>query len=365
MTKYIILICIIIVGIGYYNFKTYKDITSKKTELSPTPARNLPQGSADIKDKSIFVSYWADMDNLDLSDYQRAIYFGVAPTLSGINILDAGYAKLDDFVSAAGEKETWLTLRIVDTDLATTILENQAAWPRIAESTVKAATDNGFEGILIDLELGILPVGKAANQITGFTKYFADYTHQQDLKVGMAVYGDTYYRGRPYDLKEIQKDMDEMMIMAYDFHKAIGEPGPNFPLSGLDKYGYDFQIMIKDMLTEIPAKKISVIFGMYGYEWIVDEQKRPLKAATALSYKEIKKKYLNRCKDSTCLVRRDEESTETEINYVESVYKEDTKEYVSAPKIIWYEDMESVRRKSAYLQKMGINKISFWTYGYF
>jgi spore germination protein YaaH len=56
------------------------------------------------------------------------------------------------------------------------------------------------------------------------------------------------------------------------------------------------------------------------------------------------------------LITRDPKSAETKITYTDA----DKKQHV-----VWFEDMESVAAKEAYLKTRGISKVSFWAYSYF
>lgn len=165
----------------------------------------------------------------------------------------------------------------------------------------------------------------------------------------MTIYGDTFYRKRPYDIKSIGSSLDELMIMAYDFSKSYGEPGPNFPHEGQEQYGYDLKTMIEDFANLVPREKLTVIFGMYGYDWTVDDKERPLKQAQALSFNEIKKKYPENC--SNCTTSRDELAQETKI--------------VAGDHVIWFEDSTSAQKKQEYLKSQGIGNFAYWAYGYF
>jgi len=102
---------------------------------------------------------------------------------------------------------------------------------------------------------------------------------------------------------------------------------------------------------------------MYGYDWSVDEKKRPIKPARALTLSELRKNFIEKCEWKDCIVKRDDTSAEMEVNYVESVKSGD--EYVMNLHIVWFEDEESVRRKTEYLNSKGIGSIAYWAYGYF
>lgn len=165
-----------------------------------------------------------------------------------------------------------------------------------------------------------------------------------------------FYRKRPYDISFINSHSDEIMVMAYDFHKSGGEPGPNFPLDKGASYGYDFKTMIHDFLQYVPSQKLTVIFGMYGYDWIVDDNGLPIKPARALTYNQIYANYLSRCNEKDCKITPDPESAETKITFEDESGDND---------IIWFEDQGSVKRKEEYLEQKGIGSVAYWAEGYF
>lgn len=172
----------------------------------------------------------------------------------------------------------------------------------------------------------------------------------------MTLYGDNFYRSRPYEVAKLAEIADEIMLMSYDFHKSFGEPGPNFPLNGREKYGYDFKLMVSDFTQVVPPSKLSVIFGMFGYEWIVDDKGRPLKSATAVTLNQINDRYLPECTLKDCKITRDNESAETTITFLDDQNRKH---------IIWYEDTESMALKEKFIQQHGISKIGYWAYGYY
>jgi spore germination protein YaaH len=102
---------------------------------------------------------------------------------------------------------------------------------------------------------------------------------------------------------------------------------------------------------------------MYGYEWTVDEKKRPIAPAKSLSLNEIRKKYLDSCEWQDCIIKRDELSEETEINFVQSEIQNDFA-YLYYH-IVWFEDETSVKKKIDYLKTKGINSFAYWAYTYY
>ena len=95
---------------------------------------------------------------------------------------------------------------------------------------------------------------------------------------------------------------------------------------------------------------------MYGYDWKVDEQGRPITLATSITTAQVVANYIKKCDSINCTQLKDPISGETEINYVD----EDGKYH-----IIWFENEESVEKKEKFLRQRGVGSTAFWAYGYF
>lgn len=326
------------------------------SQVSPTEIQEQDLKASGKGSLSIFVPYWT-LGRVPIEkEYTKVIYFGVIPTLTGINTAEPGYASLEAFQEEAVGKEKILALRMLENTNNFKIIESKSIRKKVINETLKVAKDGNFNGVLLDLEVSVIPFESVTKNIATFINEFGTEAKKQNLNFSVAIYGDTYYRLRPFDVKTIGKNADMVMIMAYDFHKARSNPGPNFPLSGKDKYGYDFQTMIKNFAKDVPPEKIAVIFGLFGYDWPVDENGKASATATPLSYYEISEKFLKSCTEKDCLITRDPISAETTITYTGAEGKKH---------IVWFEDEVSVKAKEDFLNKRGINNISFWSHSYF
>jgi len=114
--------------------------------------------------------------------------------------------------------------------------------------------------------------------------------------------------------------------------------------------------MTDDFLRVMKAEKVTVIFGIFGYDWEVSEKGQALQQAKALTFSQIKQKFIDKCEFAKCVVVRDKEAGETQISYTDKGNKDH---------IVWFEDMESIKQKKEYLQQRGINSFSYWAYSYF
>ena len=341
---FFIFFVLIIGGWFFHNYQPKKN----PTEIIPQKII-LPTVKMDKKEfvfEDLFIPYWTFDENFVLdNNYNRAIFFD--PDLSHINkFID----QTKDFTY-----EKYITVKVDKYEQMT---------PELIENAITIVKKNNLNGLALDLEIPIVFTDDNKGQINNFVELFYTTTKQNYRSFSVAMYGDLFYRKRGYDLPFIAEHSDEVLVMAYDFHKAGGEPGPNFQFSGIEKYDYDFKTMVEDYLKYVPANKLNVVFGMYGYDWTVDEKKRPLKPAKALTLNEIKKEFLEKCQWKDCLINRDEQAKETEINYVVP-YKLENDLMGEELHIVWFEDEESVKIKTEYLKEKGIGKISYWAWGYF
>lgn len=352
-TKFFVTIIFVGALIAFFIFFRATDYSGENIKQKNSAEKTTPKKStAGEITTSIFVPYWSmEEDNINLSDYSRSIYFGVAVSEDGVDKNEQGFLKLSRYSEVAVSGENLLTVRMTNFDVNQKVLADKIAQSKIIDDSINIARDNNFSGIVLDLEVFSLFNDKMPILINNFVSDFSRASKRNNLYFAVAIYGDVFYRHRPYDLKSISASVDEIMVMTYDFSKIHGEPGPNFPLGGHEKYGYDMKRMLKDFLEVAPVEKLSVIFGMYGYDWTVDTKGRPLKPAQALTNIQIREKYIDNCDKNGCRINEDQPSAETNI--------------IKDNHILWFEDQKSVEKKQKYLESQGIGSFAYWALGYF
>lgn len=361
MRKFVVLF---ILSLGIFVGVLWKVSVQKPRFVQPKSIQQQESEITAVKHAVLFVPYWEASAPVRLPQTSYAdtpvtlIYFGIAPNKSGIDTEEAGYGGIASFLentsTFTGEK--LLTLRLTNDTITRVILADQRLQNTLLNQAVSTVTENGFDGLVIDLELGGFGTEKTINQISVFARIARAKLHAQQLSLGMTIYGDVLYRARPYDLRDLGTQVDMLYIMAYDLHKTLGTPGPNFPLSGNDRFGYDLQTMVADVSALVSRKKLTIVFGMYGYDWWVDEKKRPIARAKPLTLSEIRAQFLGSCELQNCVVRRDSEATETEVNYVDEA---------GGLHIVWFEDEESLEQKVKFLQTKGVGAYGIWAAGYY
>lgn len=352
--------------LGFFIFVLfYKPQTSQKrisTKISSIIMPAISPSSASPVNiavtKTLFVPYWTmGKDIIDITGYDQLVYFGVTVDTNGINTDDQGYKNLDTFFAkTTTSSKRLLGVRMINSDSNTTVLENSSLQKKIITETIQLAKDKGFDGVVLDFEISAIGFDTLTKEISNFETQFAASVKENSFPFYATVYGDTFVRLRPFDVSVIANASDGIMIMAYDYHKASGDAGPNFPLHGTSDDPYDMVAMISDFAKKVPAKKLMVIFGLYGYDWQLDDQKRSTGQAVALSDYKIQQKFLTNCQLAQCKITRDTTSAETEITYRDASFHNH---------VVWFEDMQSVEKKIAFLKTQGIFSFGYWAYSYF
>lgn len=320
--------------------------------VSPTPTQ-----APGKKSLSIFVPYWTLGSRPDplLDNYDYLIYFGVPADKNGLETSDPGYTSIAKFNKLTEGRRKFLAITMINSTANSDILNDQKSQQKIISESIALAKNDDFNGIVFDLELSSIDFAPTTKKVTDFYTSFAKASHEESLPFYVTLYGDTYYRVRAYDVKAIAQAADQVLVMAYDFHKAHGNPGPNFPLTGKEVYGYDFESMIADFESDVPVDKLTIIFGMFGYDWPVDSSKESTDMGTSRSTLEIENTFIKFCKFSNCKVTRHTNSQEQEVDYTDN----------GVDHVIWFEDAESMKAKQKFLQQKGIYAFSLWAYSYF
>lgn len=332
-------------------------ISTQQTKIITIPQTVIPTTQAIMKHsltKSVFIPYWSGEIQEGNPPYDSYYYFGVRPTKEGEIDEDKGLEQIP-LVASIPNKHKELVLRMLDASVNEVILKDKNVQKTLISEVRSFLVKKSFSGLILDLEVPFTLQANKQNQITQFVQQMCTDLKSDYKTCNMLIYGDFSFRKRPYDLKKLSLQVDKILLMAYDFHKAGGEPGPNFPLDDKKSYSYDFKTMVKDAISLVPKEKIEVVFGMYGYDWTLNEQGTPLKGANALSLNEIRALISN---DKLQITNQSQitNSKEKNINYIDT---EDRSH------VIWYEDEESAQIKTNYLQGQGIFQVSYWAYGYY
>ncbi len=143
------------------------------------------------------------------------------------------------------------------------ILHDPAAMTRHVNDIVALVTREGYAGIDIDYE-----DLRAADRkpFATFVANLGDALHAQHKVLSVAVFAKTSdagddQRNVAQDYAAIGDAVDEVRLMAYDYHWAASAPGPVAPITWVRE-------VLTYAKTQIPAEKIVLGIPVAGFDWV-------------------------------------------------------------------------------------------------
>lgn len=353
--KFLIVLTVLVGSILLWNYAKTQPVSESLVKKPQAQSIQVitPQK---VSKQYIFIPYWSFTQTIVTDSKDSLIYFGIGVNQKGLEIKDRGYTAIPSFIRLTpNASERILAVRMTDKTVNAAILKDPAIQEKIVTGAVDLARQHGFDGVLLDYETSAFAFESTTTNITSFHKLFAGKVRAQNLLFYVTLYGDTYFQSRPFDIKQIGLISDKVIVMAYDFSKSRGNPGPNFPLSGHEQYGYDFEKMVDDFQKDVDNQKLVITMGYFGYDWRIDAKGESITSGVPLSTNEIKKEFIDDCKYEDCNLERVGTTLEPSIKYKNG----------SANHIIWFEDEQSVDKKTEFLESKGILEIASWAYSYY
>ena len=218
------------------------------------------------------------------------------------------------------------------------LLHDPTLMRRHIQSVVGLVRDTHLDGIDIDYE-ELRSADRAA--FTAFLAALADALHADHKLLSVDVFAKTTNAG--YDQRNLAQDYaaigrvaDQVRLMAYDYHWTTSAPGPIAPID-----------WVRDVLlyarTQIPARKIVLGVGLYGYDWS-DGRGSPLTWVQVYG----------RAKEHGSTVRWDLPSQSPWLTYTDQAGR---------PHQIWFENAYSASAKFVLARQYGINGVYLWMFG--
>ncbi len=353
---FVLLLLVLLISLFAFLYYQLRKSPLSSSQLSQNQVANEEKILQEQK-TFVFVPYWTFSDEyVDSEGIDSLIYFGIGVNQSGIDTTELGYQKMASFLKlSSNKKERILAVRMLDSSVNSNVVKDTGLQDAIIDEAIKEAEEFGFDGILLDFETSAFGFDSTVKNISNFYARFAKEVKEEKLLFYVSVFGDTYFRARAYDMKEIGKLADKVIIMAYDFHKSRSNPGPNFPFAQRDIYGYDFKKMIDEFKGEVSGDKLVVAFGYFGYDWKVDQDGTPIATGEPLSLLQAKARFVEVCEFKQCVVTKNV-SSESRVTYLDEKGERH---------IVWFEDELSVQKKKEYLESLGIKQTAAWAYSFY
>ncbi|PRR81322.1 LysM peptidoglycan-binding domain-containing protein [Clostridium luticellarii] len=229
-----------------------------------------------------------------------------------------------------------------DTDLISTILNNENLQDTLINNIIKTMSQKEYYGVIIDFER-IPPSDRG--RYNSFLEKLVSKAHPLGYVVGTALAPKTYdvtsgaWHGA-HDYASHGRIVDFVVIMTYEWGWSGGPPMAVAPLNEVRK-------VISYAVSVIPPNKILMGIPMYGYDWTLPYTPGG-EFAESIGHQEA----VNRARRYGAEIKFDEAAQSPYFNYVD----EERRQHV-----VWFEDARSIQAKYRLVNEYGLRGVSYWT----
>ena len=229
-----------------------------------------------------------------------------------------------------------------DSDLARTILTDNAIRSTLINNIVSTARTKGYSGVDIDFEY-IYPSNRTDynNFLTELKVALEPYNLSLSTAIApklSATQVGTLYEAHDYAFHG--QVADRVIIMTYEWGYLYGPPMAVAPYSEVKK-------VISYAVTEIPSEKILMGMPNYGYDWTL-----PYRQGTAAEILSI----------NSAMLRASNVGAEIQYSKSsEAPFYEYTKD--GSDHIVWFENARSTMARLELINDYNLGGVSYWTIG--
>lgn len=248
--------------------------TAHKLKPSAKTWRRVPRpkgGAAnDAAVRPLSVGFYVSWDedsreslrrNIDKLDVVSPQWVAINGSRGDIDVTDdaEGTAR----IAAAANKPAVLPLvhnsanAAFDGSMADTLLANPLARGKLISNLVTLAAQRGYGGYVFDFE------ALSAKGLNAYPK-FLDEARAALKEAGREVWVTAPFDGEGWPLARLQASSDTLVLMAYDQHYALGDPGPN---AGQDWYESE----LEKRFAHLDPNRTVLALGAYGYDWTLNK----------------------------------------------------------------------------------------------
>lgn len=215
-------------------------------------------------------------------------------------------------------------------------------------------------GVNIDIESGTSDQGDREH-LTRFMQNLRNHLNKRFDKVNLsiAMYASASSEGDIWDVSELAKSVDYLIVMAYDFHRRDSQvAGPVAPLFGGKKeWDSDINQHLQALIAQAPREKILLGVPFYGYEWQTTSREAQSHTfpdtGSTVSIDKVADLLAQKNK-----LKVEEKWNEDALSPYLS-YTKDGEIYV-----LYYENSRSISYKLDYVNQLDLGGIAIWALGY-
>ncbi|MCL4366730.1 glycosyl hydrolase family 18 protein [Patescibacteria group bacterium] len=240
------------------------------------------------KDIFGYLPYWMvdQSDQIDIRMLTMISFFGLEVDGNG-NVVKSSQSdkdtqawqtwqddqNLDQFILKAKKNriKVFLTLKCFNNDNITKLAQSPDAAANFIHTALYLMNSKSLDGLNIDFEYVGTPDQKI---IDGFSILMSNLNKEMKRQYPKSMLTiNTYLNSASVttleDVEMLAQNSDALVVMGYDVHTpASSQAGPLAPMEG---YNNSVVGLMSSYLEKVPAEKLILAFGYYGYDWPVSD----------------------------------------------------------------------------------------------
>ncbi len=183
--------------------------------------------------------------------------------------------------------------------LADTLLTDPAARAKLIANLKTLADQRGYGGYVFDFE------ALSAKGLAAYPKFLEEARAAFD-SAGREVWVTAPFDEEGWPLKRLEQTSDTLVLMAYDEHYALGDPGPN---AGQDWYQAE---LAKRFAKQLDPSHTVLALGAYGYDWTLNKDGSQASGAPATFHEAMRN-----AQDAGATIRMDDNTLNPTYEYTD------------------------------------------------
>ena len=206
------------------------------------------------------------------SEISHLIFLGIEIDEKGDLIWDIQSKKINNqnyltqkkVVKENGGKNI-LGIKLFEDEKLKILLSDKEAIANSIKQIKEVVVEEKFDGVNLDFEFQGDPIAILED---GFGEFIDGLKLAGVKEISVDVFANTIIKGDEQKLKTLLDKIDNLVVMAYDFHRpGLDYAGAVAPIGSIIGERNIREVLEKIIMVNLDKKKIIMAYPLYGYEW--------------------------------------------------------------------------------------------------
>lgn len=329
------------------------------------------------------IEYKGEIDDLIFLGIEVSEKGELVWDVQGKKINNETYLKMKQSVKNAGGRNI-LGIKLFEDKKLNKLMRDEEARKKLIEEVKRVVVAGNYDGVNVDFEFQGDPFAVLSDD---FIEFLGQFKGAGVGEVSLDVFANTIIKGSTERINKLLTVIDEVIVMAYDFHRpGMDFAGPVAPIGSPANERNISEVVDRITVGNLDRSKIVLAYPLYGYEWKTVNEEFGSQIVRGWYQMVSWKRAKELIRDSTYKIAAggffkdnfDEVSMTPWMVWKEQVQKSKIKyqkvkgktkkitEYYTEDEVhqVYYENEKSLEAKLQLAKEAGVGGVGFWALGY-